>query len=108
MWKKIATISSLLSIAAALMALPGQVMAAQTTVHGARIWNAPDHTRIVLDIAAPIRYKVFPLDNPPRLVVDLTDARLKGKLPGVDSATCSCRVCAVGCVMATTCAWSWT
>ncbi len=86
MWKKIATISSLLSIAAALMALPGQVLAAQTTVHGARIWNAPDHTRIVLDIAAPIPYKVFPLDNPPRLVVDLTDARLKGKLPGVDSS----------------------
>jgi len=85
MWKKIASMSSLLSIAAALMALPGYVLAAQTTVHGARIWNAPDHTRIVLDIAAPIRYRVFPLDNPPRLVVDLTDARLKGKLPDADS-----------------------
>ena len=85
MWKKIATISYLLPIAAALMALPGHVLADQTTVHGARIWNAPDHTRIVLDIAAPIRYQIFPLDDPPRLVVDLTDARLKGKLPGVDS-----------------------
>lgn len=85
MWKKIATITSLLSIAAVLAALSGQVMAGQTTVHGARIWNAPDHTRVVLDIAAPVRHRIFTLDNPPRLVVDLTDARLRGTLPAADS-----------------------
>ncbi|MGB5735123.1 MAG: N-acetylmuramoyl-L-alanine amidase [Thiohalocapsa sp.] len=85
MRKPIATILSPLCIAAFVLVLSGQVLAEQTVVHGARIWNAPDHTRIVLDVAGPVSHNIFPLDNPPRLVVDLTDARLKGKLPGVDS-----------------------
>ncbi|ESQ10091.1 MAG TPA: N-acetylmuramoyl-L-alanine amidase [Chromatiaceae bacterium] len=60
---------------------PDLVQAGQTVVHGARIWNAPDHTRVVLDTAAPIRHRIFALDKPDRLVVDLSDASLKGKLP---------------------------
>ena len=85
MRKPIATILSQLCLAAFVLVLSGQVLAEQTVVHGARIWNAPDHTRIVLDVAGPVSHNIFPLDDPPRLVVDLSDARLKGKLPGVDS-----------------------
>jgi N-acetylmuramoyl-L-alanine amidase len=65
--------------------LPPLALAGQTLVQGARIWNAPDHTRIVLDTAGPIRHKIFALDNPHRMVVDLVDARLEGRLPDASS-----------------------
>jgi len=97
MRKKKATISKLLdcspafirrAVCAALvvwMALPLMAGAGQTLVHGARIWTGPDHTRIVLDTAAPIRHNIFTLNNPFRIVIDLTDARLNGGLPDADS-----------------------
>lgn len=62
----------------------GQAGAAQVAVKGARIWDAPDHTRIVLDTAGPVRHKVFSLDDPHRLVVDISGARLTGNLPSAD------------------------
>ena len=68
-----------------LVALAPVAAAGQVPVEGARIWNAPDHTRIVLDTAAPIRHRVFSLDNPHRLVVDITDARLTADLPPADA-----------------------
>ena len=77
-------IPTLLALVAGLVALP--VSGGQTTIKGARIWNAPDSTRIVIDTAAPVRHKVFPLGDPDRLVVDIADARLSGKLPEADSA----------------------
>jgi N-acetylmuramoyl-L-alanine amidase len=65
----------------ALFVAASLAWAGQVQVNGARIWNAPDHTRIVLDTAAPIRHKIFSLDGPHRLVVDVSDARLVGQLP---------------------------
>jgi N-acetylmuramoyl-L-alanine amidase len=67
-----------------LLAALGPSSAGQVKVHGARIWNAPDHTRIVIDTAAPIQHKIFALDDPHRLVVDIADARLAGELPTAD------------------------
>jgi len=64
-----------------LLSLPLQ--AQQVDVRGARIWTAPDRTRLVLDTAAPVLHKIFPLDNPYRLVIDVPDARLKDKLPSI-------------------------
>ncbi|MBT5032826.1 MAG: AMIN domain-containing protein [Proteobacteria bacterium] len=58
----------------------GQVWAA-TNVNNIRLWNAPDHTRVVLDLGNKADYKTFELDNPLRLVVDLTESRWKGDLP---------------------------
>ncbi len=72
----LASLSALLLLSVSLVATAGQVH-----IHGARIWNGPDHTRVVLDTAAPIRHRVFSLDDPHRLVVDITDARLSGDLP---------------------------
>jgi N-acetylmuramoyl-L-alanine amidase len=73
-----------LLLAALLFAVVHSSWAGQVAVHGARIWNAPDHTRIVLDTAAPIRHKIFTLANPHRLVVDIADADLRGDLPAAD------------------------
>jgi N-acetylmuramoyl-L-alanine amidase len=71
-------------LAALLLAAVGSSVAAQVTVHGARIWSAPDHTRIVIDTAAPVQHKIFALDSPDRLVVDIAGAKLNGQLPSAD------------------------
>jgi N-acetylmuramoyl-L-alanine amidase len=65
-----------------LSAIP--VHAQQVEVLGARVWPAPDQTRVVIDTAAAVSHKIFPLDNPHRLVIDIPDARLTGKLPIVE------------------------
>ena len=41
-----------------------------------RLWRAPDHTRLVLDLSAPARHTLFELKEPPRLVIDLADTAL--------------------------------
>lgn len=41
-----------------------------------RLWRAPDHTRLVLDLSAPARHTLFELKGPPRLVIDLADTAL--------------------------------
>jgi len=65
-----------------LLSLP--LSAQHVDVRGARIWTAPDQTRLVVDTAAPVSHKIFPLDNPERLVIDIPDARLQDKLPTVE------------------------
>ncbi len=45
-------------------------------VLGVRAWPAPDHTRIVFDISSPLEYKLFTLDNPDRIVIDLKQTKL--------------------------------
>jgi N-acetylmuramoyl-L-alanine amidase len=59
--------------------------AQQVDVLGARVWPAPDQSRVVIDAAAAISHTIFSLDNPPRVVIDIPDARLTGKLPIVES-----------------------
>jgi N-acetylmuramoyl-L-alanine amidase len=65
------------------LSLPAQ--AQQVEVRGARVWTAPDQTRLVVDTAATVSHKIFRLDNPARLVIDIPDAKLKGKLPTVEA-----------------------
>jgi N-acetylmuramoyl-L-alanine amidase len=59
-------------------------VAGSVTVEGARLWAAPDQTRVVFDISAPVQHSVFTLRNPDRLVIDLTDAKLAGRLKNLD------------------------
>jgi N-acetylmuramoyl-L-alanine amidase len=42
-------------------------------VSAARIWPAQDYTRLTLESKQPIRYNLFTLSNPERLVIDLED-----------------------------------
>lgn len=71
-------------LAIALCAGVHPALAGEAQVQGARLWNAPDHTRFVLDTDGPVRHRVFSLDNPHRLVLDITDARLSVELPSAD------------------------
>ncbi len=62
----------------------GQQAVAQVPVESARIWPAPDHTRVVFDIGESVRHNVFSLSNPARLVIDMSDTRLAADLDNLD------------------------
>lgn len=55
--------------------------AASVTVKDLRMWQAPDHTRLVFDLSAPVEYQVGVLSHPHRVYLDLPDARLGHELP---------------------------
>lgn len=55
--------------------------AAPVTVKNLRMWQAPDHTRLVFDLSAPAEYDVGVLTNPHRVYLDFPDARLAHELP---------------------------
>ncbi len=63
------------------LALPA---AANVQVHDVRLWRAPDHTRIVFDLTGPATHKLIVLQNPHRIVLDLTDTALKAQLASLD------------------------
>ena len=73
-------------IASLLLLLTLPVYADQTQVKGVRIWAAPDNTRVVFDLGAPVDHEILHLDNPERLVIDMKNARLKQEAaqPGAD------------------------
>lgn len=54
----------------------GSVRAETVMVEGARLWAAPDHTRVVFDVSGPVRHTLFALSDPHRIVIDLEQARL--------------------------------
>jgi len=54
---------------AALLLLP--TLAVALEVNDVRVWEAPDHTRVVLDLSGAADYKAFVLTGPDRLVLDL-------------------------------------
>ena len=42
--------------------------------------HAPDSVRLVLDLSAPLKYRINPASTPTRLIVDLDDAQITGPL----------------------------
>ena len=53
-------------------------------VDGVRVWQSPTHTRLVYDLSKPHEHKIFTLDSPYRIVVDLAgNARFKPKISDV-------------------------
>jgi N-acetylmuramoyl-L-alanine amidase len=59
-----------------LVVLPVQAV----EVRDLRLWRAPDHTRLVLDLSGPVEHKLIELKNPSRIVIDVSDARLLASL----------------------------
>jgi len=53
---------------------------AEVAITSTRIWPAQDYTRLTLESKQPIRYNLFTLKNPERLVVDLEDVEINAAL----------------------------
>ncbi len=53
---------------------------AEIAISQARIWPAQDYTRLTLESKQPIRYNMFTLKNPERLVIDLDDVSINAAL----------------------------
>lgn len=57
-----------------------QSLLAVTNVNGLRVWTGPENTKAVIDLSGQVDYKLFQLDNPPRVVIDLEGTKLSKKL----------------------------
>lgn len=65
--------------------LTASTVRAEVAVRDVRLWEGPDSTRVVLDLSQPAGHRLFTLDNPSRVVVDVKPASidLSGvRLPG--------------------------
>ncbi len=60
-----------------VLLLTGSLQAMATEVSNLRVWTDPDKTRAVLDLSEPAEYKLFTLQNPHRVVIDLLSSKLK-------------------------------
>jgi len=67
-----------LILIASLLWLPSAY--AEIAISSARIWPAQDYTRLTLESKKPIRYNLFTLSNPERLVIDLEDVEINAAL----------------------------
>src|SRR6056297_4024242 len=70
-----------LSICLMLLSLVGPLAAGE--VENVRVWAGPDKTRVVLDLDREVEYKVFALEGPDRLVVDIDRTSMTG-VPELD------------------------
>ncbi|NCA88525.1 MAG: AMIN domain-containing protein [Gammaproteobacteria bacterium] len=66
--------------------IPLLAVADPAEISGARLWIAPDQTQLVIDANAPLEHKIFPVTAPDRLIIDIPDARVTGKLPLAEPA----------------------
>lgn len=72
---------------ALLILLACQVCVAQAapvTVENLRMWQAPEHTRLVFDLSESVSYDVGVLTDPHRVYLDFPDARLGKPLPSME------------------------
>ncbi len=61
-------------------------MAQAAVVKSVRSYRAPEYTRLVFDLSADVKHEIFTLDNPERIVVDLSDVSLKADFSRLDIA----------------------
>jgi len=70
----------LITVAAIIGVLVPVSTALAADVDAVRLWRAPDHTRVVLDLSDAAEFNTLSLDNPERFVVDLSQSRLSASL----------------------------
>jgi N-acetylmuramoyl-L-alanine amidase len=67
----------------ACAAVAGTAIAAE--IRDIRIAATDTGTRVVLDLSAPVKHKAFLLDDPGRVVLDVSKSTLEARLPTVES-----------------------
>ena len=68
-----------------LLAATSPLFAQSASIVAVRIWPARDYTRVTLELEAPLKYTHQVLKNPERLVLDIEDLELSGKLKDIVS-----------------------
>jgi len=63
-----------------LTVIPSSANAGIHQIRDVRLWTAPDHTRLVFDLDSPIKYQLFGLHNPERIVIDMNQTHLSASL----------------------------
>jgi N-acetylmuramoyl-L-alanine amidase len=72
---------------AVLLAFSGVSGLSAAEFRSARLWEADDHTRVVFDVSSAIDYKLFVLENPHRVVLDVPASTAAGlDVPGSKGA----------------------
>jgi N-acetylmuramoyl-L-alanine amidase len=68
-----------------LLMLVGSSLHTIADVDGVRVWQSPSHTRLVFDLSEPHQHKIFTLEKPYRVVIDLAgDAQFKPEINKVE------------------------
>ena len=67
-----------------LVTFVNSVAVAAVDVQGIRVWPSPDNTRVVLDLSTKVKYKLYTLSSPERIVIDLENTKLATKIPVFD------------------------
>ena len=68
-----------------LLVFPLLAHADPVAVRNLRVWQAPDHIRLVFDLSGPLEHRLSTLKDPHRIVIDMDNARLSGALPAVEA-----------------------
>jgi len=76
--------SRCLTLALAVCTLLVSFAVSAADVEEVRVWRAPDHTRLVFDLSGEVEYKLFTLENPARVVIDIEGSSLGGDLSRLD------------------------
>ena len=72
------------SLIVLLLLMAGMVNAA--SIERARLWRSPEKTRMVFDLTGSVKHRIFLLNNPVRLVIDVDDSTLKQSLASLPLA----------------------
>ncbi len=84
--KRIRPLCAWITMAVTLSWLPLSLAASQTTIESVRIRPSPERTRIVFDVSQPVEHKIFTLENPDRLIIDVEQTRWNPRFDDVDVA----------------------
>ena len=68
-----------------LFAAASPLFAQSASIVAVRVWPSPDYTRVTLELEAPLKYSHQVLKNPERLVLDIDDLTLTGKVKDIVS-----------------------
>ena len=79
----------LLTLLAFVAGVSGNLVAAE--IRDIRVAATETGTRVVLDLSAPVKHKAFLLDDPGRVVLDVSKSSLKSKLPASDGLVTALR-----------------
>ncbi len=77
-------VSRIAAIGFAVLALLTAPLAFAADVEEVRLWRAPDHTRVVLDLSGPANHAIIVLENPSRIVIDIENSQLKTSVGDLD------------------------